>query len=132
MWSSAPTVAQFLDDRIVGLEDVLPRPFAAIGGELARRIDRRERLQPVLRADHEIFVAVAGRGMHEAGAGVRGDVIAVHQLDVARDKRMAEDILAVERLERLAIERDAFFDREPAFLLDRVGQARGDDVVMVA
>ena len=73
--------AQFLDDRIVGLEDVLPRPFAAIGGELARRVDRRKRLQPVLRADHEIFVAVPGRGMHEAGAGVRGDVIAVHQLD---------------------------------------------------
>ena len=103
--------AQSFDDRIVGLENILPRPFAAVGRELAGRIDRREWLEPILRADHEVFVAMSRRGMHEAGPGVSRDMIAVHQLDVAGDKRMAENILPVERLERLAIERDSFFRR---------------------
>ena len=70
--------------------------------------------------------------MHEAGAGVGGDVLGVHQLHVARQKRMPKNILAVERFERRAVERDAFLDREPAFLLDAVGQSRRDHVVMVA
>ena len=45
---------------------------------------------------------------------------------------MAENILAVERLERRAIERDSFLDCEPGFLRDRFGQRARDDVVMVA
>src|SRR5271169_7237865 len=123
---------QFLDDRVVGLENILAYPLAAVGGELAGRVDRRKRLEPVLRADHEIFVAMSGRGMHEAGAGVGRNMVAVHQLYIAGNERMAENILPVERLERFAIERDTFFDRERALLLDRLGQPRGDDVIALA
>ena len=124
--------AQFFDDRIVRLEDVLPFPLAAVAREHSAAVDRSERLDSVLLADDEILVAVAGRGMHEAGAGVGGDVIGVHQLDVARQKRMPENVPTIERLDRLATERDSLFDFQAGFFLDAVRQARRDDVVMVA
>ena len=124
--------AQFLDDRIIRLEDVQPFPLATVAREYSAAVDRRERRQSVLLADNEILVAVSGRGMHEAGAGVGGDVLGVHQLHVARQKRMPKNILAVVRLDRLAVERDSFLDCEPGFLLDAVGQSRRHHVIMFA
>src|SRR5208282_911636 len=93
-----PELAQFFNDRIVGREDILTGPFAAFSSEYAAGIDWCKRLQTVLRADHKILVAMAGRGMHQAGAGVSGNVIREHQLAVAGDERVAEDVAAIERL----------------------------------
>ena len=123
---------QFFDDRPVRLEDVLPFPLAAVPREHSAAIDGSERRQAVLSADDVILVAVSGRGMHEPGAGVGGDVLGVHQLAVARQKRMPENIAAVERLDCLAVECDSFLDRQPTLFLDTVGQSRRDHVVAIA
>ncbi len=69
--------------------------------------------------------------MYEAGAGVGGDVLGVHQLDVAREKRMPKNILAVVRLDRGAVEWDSFFDCQLAFFRDAVRQSRCDDVIVI-
>ncbi len=45
---------------------------------------------------------------------------------------MPKNILAVQRLERRAAERDAFFNRQPAFLLHVVRQSLRDHVVVIA
>ena len=45
---------------------------------------------------------------------------------------MPKNILAVVRFERIAIERDPFFNCQPAFLLDAVGQSRRHHVIMIA
>ena len=104
---------QFFDDRSVRLEDVLPFPLAAVSREHSAAIDGRERCQAVQFTDDVILVAVSGRGMHEPGAGVGGDVLGVHQLAVARQKRMPENIAAVERLNRLAVSAIRFSTARP-------------------
>jgi hypothetical protein len=45
-------------------------------------------------------------------------MIGEHQLAVARDERMPEDIAPIERLERFAAERNALIDAERTFLRD--------------
>ena len=67
-----------LNNQRVRIENVLSRPFTA--GEHSRAVDRRIRRKAILGADHEILVAVTGRGMHQAGTGFVGDVRRVHQL----------------------------------------------------
>ncbi len=70
--------------------------------------------------------------MHQPRAGVRGHVSAVHQLDVALQKRMPKNILAVQRLERVAAERNSILYVKSAFLLDRISQPRCDHVPILA
>ena len=45
---------------------------------------------------------------------------------------MAEDILAVERLQRLAVERNPLINPQCALLLDRLCQPRSPDVISIA
>src|ERR1700689_4736483 len=59
--------SQLLDDRVVGLEHAPPSPFASFSSEVAAIIDRRQDREAIAGADYEIFVAVAGRGMHQSG-----------------------------------------------------------------
>src|SRR5262249_45177017 len=87
--------AQALDDGSVGLEDVLARPLAALGGEPSRVVDRRERIEPVPGSDHEVLVAVTRGGMNQAGARVGGHVVAVHKFYITFEEWMTEDVLAV-------------------------------------
>src|SRR6202011_5634456 len=54
-------------------------------------------LARVRRPDFEVFAAVAGRGVHEAGAGVVGDVIAGQQ----RDREVVASIKAFQRVRTL-------------------------------
>ncbi len=125
-------LAQLCHYRIVRLEDVLSRPLSPIGREHSPGVDRGERLQPVLCAHHEIFIAVTRSGMHQAGAGVCGDVVAEHQTAVTIRERMDEDIFSVERLQRFTVDRHVLFDRQPAGLCRRLGEPCRHDVIFVS
>src|SRR5205085_10678268 len=90
-------LAQRLDHRLVGValfavlgDDVLPGEAGRLFGERAVLIDRvgdggvdaAPGKRPLVRGpDVEVFAAVAGRGMHEAGARVVGDVVAGEEGD---------------------------------------------------
>ena len=112
-------VAQHVDDRVVRLPDVQagedqPRRAASTAGtrRAVDRIDLRGGVlvhQAVLLADREVFLAVAGRGVHHAGAVFGGDVVAEHHRDLA---------IGVERMLQLL-----------AFQLGAVDAAEHDDVV---
>ncbi len=71
-------LAQHVDDVIVRGEHVLAGEQLGIRQEAAVVADRVVDLEAVLDAGVEVVLAVAGRGVHRAGAGIEGDVIAEH------------------------------------------------------
>ena len=101
---------QRLDHRLVGVallalvgEDALAGEARRLLGEAAVGIDgvgnggvdaARCQLARIRGPDIEVLAAVAGRGVHEAGAGIVGDVIAGKQ-------RHCEIVAVVEPLERM-------------------------------
>ena len=114
---------QRLDHGLVGValfalvvDDALAREARRLIGEGAVLVDgvgdrgvdaARFELARIRRPDVEVLAAVAGRGVHEAGAGVVGDVIAGEQ-------RHGELVAAGEALQRMRA-----FDR-----VERVGRRR--------
>ena len=92
-----PALDQRLDDGLVGVallalvvDDALAGEARRLIGEGAVLVDgvgnrgvdaARFQLARIRRPDVEVFAAMAGRGVHEAGAGVVGDVIAGEQRD---------------------------------------------------
>ncbi len=95
---SAPAFGQRLDDGIVGValvalvgDDALAVEARRFFRQYAVLVDRvgNARVDPALGSiragrhpDLEVLAAVAGGGVHEAGAGVVGDVIAIEQRHV--------------------------------------------------
>ena len=59
--------------------------------------DRRVDLEAVLHAGVEVVGAVAGRGVHRAGAGFERDVVAEHAERVARRRADAGSAMPLER-----------------------------------
>ena len=90
-------VGQRLDDRLVGVallavvrDDALAGEARRLLGEGAILVDRigdrgvdaaRGQRARIRRPDVEVLAPVPRRGVHEAGAGVVGDVIAIEQRD---------------------------------------------------
>ena len=62
-------------DRVGDLVDMLPGEMRHPGVEGAIRPDRVRHLQPMHAAEREILLAMAGGDMHEAGAGIGGDIV---------------------------------------------------------
>ena len=87
--TSAPRLAQVLDDLRVGLEHVHAGPERHVGGELAAMVDGRVDVEAVAPAGREVVRAVAGRGVHEARAGVERDVVAEDEDALALEEGMA-------------------------------------------
>ena len=56
----------------------LPAKRSTSGSEAARLVHRAVDVEAVAHAGQVVVPAVAGRGVHEAGAGVEGDVVAEH------------------------------------------------------
>ena len=95
---SMPAVDQRVDHRGVGVallaglgDDRRPVEAGRVRGEAAVRVDRIGNrrvdaalleLAPMLHPDVEVLAAVAGRGVHEAGAGFLGDMLAGKQRHV--------------------------------------------------
>ena len=82
--------AEEIDHARVGVEDLLARELRHLGQEPARLVDRAVDLEAVFHAREVVVPAVAGRGVHDAGAGVERDVLAEHADGVAVDPRVAE------------------------------------------
>ena len=76
---------------LVGLLDLQARRPAACSARkravVAHRVDHR---QPVLHADREVLLAVAGRGVHRAGAGIERHVLAEDHRHLALVERMLQ------------------------------------------
>src|SRR2546430_607083 len=123
---------QALDDAWVSLEDIFSSPLHGFGGKASLIVDRGIRAQAILRAHHKVLVAVARGGMHQARAGFRRHMVAIHQLYVARNERVAKDIAPVELSQRIAVEWYGSLDIEVAFFCDRFGQLVSNNVVAVA
>ena len=80
-----------LPDRFA--DDLFGKPASRAFGviEAPGRIDRAIDGQPVLDADFEILLTVAGSGVDRAGALLQRDVIAENAERIAIQKRMPED-----------------------------------------
>ncbi|VTR68162.1 hypothetical protein DESC_70002 [Desulfosarcina cetonica] len=81
-------VGQGLIDGRVGLENELTGEQPHLIGEHAVVVDRRVGVQAVLQAHVVIFAAVSRSGVHAAGAGFQGNVVAEDDQRVAIVKRM--------------------------------------------
>jgi hypothetical protein len=79
-----------VDHPLIGGENVQPGKQRGISQEFAIRADRIIHAQAVARADHIVFLTVGGGGMHRAGAGFGGDVIAENDRHFAVIERMAQ------------------------------------------
>src|SRR5664280_718828 len=64
-----------LGDPRGGVEDVHPLEVRDLGRVAAAVVERRDDRDPLDLAGAEIILAVAGRGVHQAGAGIEGDVV---------------------------------------------------------
>ena len=71
-----PVALQGLDDDRVGFLDLEARNQRRTGQEAPIVADRVAHRQPVALADREVFLTVAGGGVHRAGAGLERDVLA--------------------------------------------------------
>ena len=67
-----------------------PAKRSTSGRKRPRLVHRAVDVEPVADAGQVVVLAVAGRGVHEAGAGVEGDVVGEHARRVAVDPGMAE------------------------------------------
>ncbi len=83
-------LAQQLDHLRVGLEDALARESLDLGHEAAALVHRAIDVEPVADARQVVVPAVAGCRVHDAGAGVEGDVVGEHARRVAVDPGMPE------------------------------------------
>ena len=86
-----PRRGEQLDDLRVRVEDL--HAFEAGNADVAREapqaVHRRPDGQPMLHADVEVVLAVARRGVDQAGAGLRGRVRAHHHGALPGDQRVA-------------------------------------------
>ena len=88
------------DDVLVGVEDLLAGEQRRRRQEAAVVADGIVDGQPVLLADREVFLAVAGRGVHGAGAAVERDVLAEDD----RHDAVVERVLQLQAFERRALD----------------------------
>jgi hypothetical protein len=123
--------AQIGDDRVVGCKHLASGVPAGFVGEATLRVDRRQHRQVVTLADLKVLVAVPGRGVDRAGAGVGGDVGLEHRARGSVEERMAEHVAPVERRH---VHRDAppFFARHSGRGEKGVGETSGDDEQLIA
>ncbi len=94
-----PARAQRLDDRLLGLAHVQARHQRRAGDEHAVRTHRVVHRQAVLLADHVVVHTVRRRGVHQAGAGIQGHMLAKDQWHIAVGERM----LRLDALQRRAL-----------------------------
>ncbi len=85
----AAVLPQVLHDPFVGLEHLQPLVGADGLVEAPAGVDRRIDVEPVRHPGVIVVLAVAGRGMHAAGALVEQDVVGVDQQRVAVEERVA-------------------------------------------
>ena len=91
---------QHRDHVLVRFEHVLAFEQRRAGDEAAVAADRIVDRQLVLQADFVVLVAVPGRGVHEAGAGIERHVVAEHD----RNGALVERMLQLQTFERRARE----------------------------
>ena len=89
-----PARLQIFDDRRVGVEDALAHPRPDLLREAPPVVDGREDRQAVFAAREKIIHPVARGGVHRAGAGVPGHVLAQ---DEAREPLRREGIRGARR-----------------------------------
>ena len=95
------------DGGVSVLQHVEPGEGAGFGGEGAALIHRAENRQAVLSAGIEVVDAVARGGVHQAGAGFGGHVVAAHQY---RRGAIQQGMAVLDPLQRLALHAEQGFE----------------------
>ena len=106
-FSSRPRDSSSLMSTLVGVVHLDARDEGRALAEAAVAHHRVVHRQAVLRADDEVFLAMRGRGVHGAGAGLERHVIADDHRHVLLEERMLElqvlELLAGELRQHLAL-----------------------------
>ncbi len=84
----APGGTQVLDDTRIGIEDAHAAELCDLGKEAARVVDGRVDVEVIAASDVVILLAMTGRGVHQAGAGLERHVLAENEQRIAIDPWM--------------------------------------------